>query len=117
MTTVKQLLDLPFLPRDEEGPVFAEPWQAQAFAVVVRLIETGRISPAEWTNRLSAVLNRAISMDANDSASRYYEHWLQALEEILLNNNLTCELDLLAEQQHIKENDHHNKAQQEKATH
>ena len=28
---------LPALPRDHEGPVFAEPWQAQAFAMAVRL--------------------------------------------------------------------------------
>ena len=31
------LAALPLLPRDEQGPVFVEPWQAQVFGVVVQL--------------------------------------------------------------------------------
>jgi hypothetical protein len=46
------LADLPLLPRDESGPVFAEPWQAQAFAVVVGLTEAGKISTKEWADHL-----------------------------------------------------------------
>jgi hypothetical protein len=29
------------IPRDVEGPVFAEPWQAQAFALVIALQNKG----------------------------------------------------------------------------
>ena len=50
------LSDLPLLPRDEDGPVFEEPWQAQAFAVVVELIESGDLSREEWANALGAAL-------------------------------------------------------------
>ena len=44
MPDVNQLADLPLLPRDADGPVFAEPWQAQAFAVVVELMEAGTLT-------------------------------------------------------------------------
>ena len=41
--------DLPALPRDEAGaPVFQAPWEAQAFAMVVRLREAGHLTWAEW---------------------------------------------------------------------
>ena len=35
---------LPSLPRDADGPAFAEPWQAQAFALAVRLSEKGHFT-------------------------------------------------------------------------
>ncbi len=48
MPESNDLADLPLLPRDDDGPVFAEPWQAQAFAVVVELTEAGTITREEW---------------------------------------------------------------------
>ena len=51
---------LPSLPRDEEGPVFNEPWEAQAFALAVRLSETGRFSWREWTTALSQEIQAAL---------------------------------------------------------
>jgi hypothetical protein len=45
---VDRLAELPPLPRDEGGPVFAEPWQAQAFALAVRLSEQGYFTWKEW---------------------------------------------------------------------
>ena len=50
---------LPGLPRDEDGPVFAEPWEAQAFSIVVALHERGVIEWPEWTERLAAEIERA----------------------------------------------------------
>ena len=41
---------LPQLPREKDGPVFAEPWEAQAFALAVRLFEQGHFSWNEWTD-------------------------------------------------------------------
>ena len=70
------LLALPRLPRDAEGPVFAEPWQAQAFALVLKLHEGGAFTWAAWAAALSAELAR----DPSDDGSRYYEHWVAALE-------------------------------------
>jgi nitrile hydratase accessory protein len=72
------LAALPRLPRDAEGPVFAEPWQAQAFALTVSLHEAGAFSWTEWAEALSAELKA----DPDDDGSRYYEHWLAALERL-----------------------------------
>ena len=42
------LADLPSLPREDGEPVFAEPWQAQAFALAVRLSADGHFTWKEW---------------------------------------------------------------------
>ena len=52
---VGTLADLPLLPRDDDGPVFAEPWQAQAFAVVVELTDRGLLTREEWAERLGTL--------------------------------------------------------------
>src|SRR5262245_4814031 len=41
------------MPRDEGGPVFSEPWQAQAFALAVRLSEQGYFTWKEWAATLA----------------------------------------------------------------
>ena len=79
-------LRLPGLPRDAEGPVFAEPWQAQAFALVVQLHERGAFTWAEWAETFADVLRAA---GPSDDGSRYYEHWLVALERLTAAKGLT----------------------------
>jgi hypothetical protein len=54
-----RLAALPPLPRDSGGPVFAEPWQAQAFALAVKLSEQGHFTWAEWAEALGNELNAA----------------------------------------------------------
>lgn len=73
------VLALPRLPRDAEGPVFAEPWQAQAFALTLQLHEQGAFTWTEWAQALSARLQAA---GADDDGARYYDHWLAALEDL-----------------------------------
>jgi nitrile hydratase accessory protein len=80
---------LPKLPRDEDGPVFAEPWQAQAFALAVRLSEQGHFTWSEWADALATQLESAAERGEPDDGSRYYEHWLAALEELALGKQLT----------------------------
>jgi len=75
--------DLPRLPRDEGGPVFAEPWQAQAFALAVRLSAQGHFTWKEWAAALAAELQAAARRGEPDDGSRYYEHWLAALETLV----------------------------------
>src|SRR5918999_4344549 len=65
----------PRLPRDEEGPVFAEPWQAQAFALAVRLSAEGHFTWTEWTTALGEQLRAAVGRGEPDDGSRYFEHW------------------------------------------
>src|SRR5262245_34595015 len=75
-----RLTSLPSLPRDPGGPVFAEPWQAQAFALAVRLSEEGYFTWKEWASSLADELKAAADRGEPDDGSRYYEHWLAALE-------------------------------------
>ena len=47
---------LPQIPGEKDGPVFAEPWEARAFALAVRLFEQGHFS---WTETLGEELRSA----------------------------------------------------------
>jgi len=80
-------LALPGLPRDAEGPVFAEPWQAQAFALTVQLHERGAFTWSEWARALSEQLKAA---GPQDDGARYYEHWLAALERLVAAKQLAA---------------------------
>ena len=52
-------IDLPAIPRDQEGPVFRAPWEAQAFAMAVKLHEAGYFTWSEWAERLAQEIKRA----------------------------------------------------------
>lgn len=83
------LAALPDLPRDEGEPVFAEPWQAQAFAMAVTLSEQGHFTWKEWATALADELKAAADRDEPDDGSRYYQHWLAALERLVTEKRLT----------------------------
>lgn len=85
----ERLAALPPLPRDESGPVFAEPWQAQAFALAVKLSEDGHFTWKEWAAALADELKAAAERGEPDDGSRYYEHWLAALERLATAKRLT----------------------------
>jgi nitrile hydratase accessory protein len=74
---------LPKLPREKDGPVFAEPWEAQAFALTVTLSEQGHFTWKEWTETLGRELQSALNRGEPDDGSHYYEHWLAALERLV----------------------------------
>ena len=79
---------LPRLPRDEAGPVFAEPWQAQAFALAVKLSEAGHFTWKEWAAALADELKAAEARGEPDDGSHYYEHWLATLERLVTQKGL-----------------------------
>jgi nitrile hydratase accessory protein len=85
----ERLAALPALPRDEGGPVFAEPWQAQAFALAVKLSEQGYFTWPEWSAALADELKAAADRGEPDDGSRYYEHWLACLERLVAAKGLT----------------------------
>ena len=91
-----RLATLPQIPRDEGGPVFAEPWQAQAFALAVKLSEAGYFTWKEWTSALATQLKAAADRGEPDDGSRYYDHWLAALEQIVAAKGLTDPATMLA---------------------
>jgi len=92
---VQRLADLPRLPRDEGGPVFAEPWQAQAFAMAVKLSEQGYFTWKEWAEALAAELKAAADRGEPDDGTHYYEHWLVTLERLVTDKRLTDPAALL----------------------
>jgi nitrile hydratase accessory protein len=84
-----RLAALPRLPRDEGGPVFAEPWQAQAFALAVKLSEAGHFTWKEWAATLADELKAAEARGEPDDGSDYYKHWVAALERLVTAKGLT----------------------------
>ncbi len=74
---------LPAIPRDDEGPVFAAPWEAHAFAMAVKLSEQGLFTWSEWTEALSAEIEVARQAGDPDLGDTYYHHWLKALEKLV----------------------------------
>jgi nitrile hydratase accessory protein len=83
------LATLPRLLRDESGPVFAEAWQAQAFAMAVKLSEQGHFTWKEWAAELAAELKAAADRGEPDDGTHYYEHWLATLERLVTRKGLT----------------------------
>jgi nitrile hydratase accessory protein len=82
--TAKPDLDLlPKIPRDAEGPVFREPWEAQAFAMAVKLHEAGLFTWTEWARALAEEIKAAQAQGDPDLGNTYYRHWLAALERLV----------------------------------
>jgi nitrile hydratase accessory protein len=73
---------LPGIPRDAEGPVFREPWEAQAFAMAIALHERGFFTWSEWAAALAAEIKAAQAAGDPDTGETYYQHWLAALEKL-----------------------------------
>ena len=94
-----RLATLPRLPRDAGGPVFAEPWQAQAFALAVELSEQGHFTWKEWARALATELTAAAERGERDDGSRYYHHWLNALERLVTEKRLADASTLLERKQ------------------
>jgi nitrile hydratase accessory protein len=92
----EKLAALPPLPRDEGGPVFAEPWQAQAFALAVKLSEQGHFTWKEWAVALAEELKAAADRGEPDDGSHYYEHWLATLERLVKERGLSDGSELAA---------------------
>jgi nitrile hydratase accessory protein len=77
------LATLPQIPRDAEGPVFREPWEAQAFAMAVALHERGVFQWTEWAEALAGEIKAAQAAGDPDRGDTYYRHWLAALEKLV----------------------------------
>lgn len=74
---------LPSLPRDAAGPVFREPWEAQAFSMTIALHQRGLFTWPEWAATLADEIKRAQAAGDPDSGDTYYRHWLAALESLI----------------------------------
>ena len=85
---------LPSLPRDEDGPVFREPWEAEAFAMTLNLYAQGYFTWPEWVERLGAEISAAPDAGDADRGDTYYLHWLKALEGLVAEKGLLTTDDL-----------------------
>ena len=74
---------VPGIPRDDAGPVFREPWEAQAFAMALALHERGLFSWTEWAAALADEIKRAQAAGDPDTGETYYRHWLATLEHLI----------------------------------
>lgn len=88
MTSV-DLNRLPDMILDNNEPVFNEPWEAQAFAMVVNLHQNGVFTWAEWAEALSTQIQ-------SSAPQEYYQHWLHALESLVDKKQLTTCDELLS---------------------
>jgi nitrile hydratase accessory protein len=85
MTATSDMLSLvPDLPCDVEGPVFREPWEAQAFALAVDAHAKGLFTWPEWAEALSAQIKAAQMAGDPDTGETYYQHWLTTLETLTI---------------------------------
>jgi len=77
------------IPRDAEGPVFREPWEAQAFAMALALHERGLFTWPEWAATLADEIKRAQQAGDPDTGETYYRHWLATLERLVAEKGVT----------------------------
>jgi nitrile hydratase accessory protein len=77
------------IPRDRDGPVFREPWEAQAFAMAVTLQARGLFTWSEWASALGEEIKRAQAAGDPDTGETYYRHWLATLERMVEQKGVT----------------------------
>jgi nitrile hydratase accessory protein len=80
---------VPSIPRDSEGPVFQEPWQAQAFAIALALQSQGVFAWSDWAAMLGEEIRKAQAAGDPDTGATYYRHWLATLERMVAAKGLT----------------------------
>ncbi len=85
---------LPDSCRAGDEPVFKEPWQAQAFAMAVSLIEAGHFSWQEWSTTLGDEISHAAQRGIAEDGTGYYELWLNALERLVSGNGMASAAEL-----------------------
>ncbi|NSZ19919.1 nitrile hydratase accessory protein [Agrobacterium vitis] len=93
------LTDMVQLPRDDAGPVFDRPWQAQAFALTVELYKSDLFTWPEWVEVFSEEIKAFPILPGESVNDAYYRQWMSALEKMVASRKLVEETDLLARTQ------------------
>ena len=86
-------------PKDDNGTVFRELWEAQAFAMTISLHERGLFTWSEWAQALSQHIAFARAQGDPDLGDTYYHHWLAALESLVTTKQLSTDAELKRYQQ------------------
>lgn len=102
MPAVPQPADSPLLakalPVCVDGDMkFSEPWEAKAFAIIVKLAQSGQFAWSEWVDCFSAEVAASTAVEAAGGEPKtYYEQWLDAAERILIVKGVTSAEQLAA---------------------
>ena len=88
-SAMRAAISVPGVPRDADGPVFREPWEAQAFAMTLALYERGLFTWPEWAATLADEIKKAQAGGDPDTGETYYQHWLNALERMVAHKGVT----------------------------
>lgn len=107
MTDLDPALEEMDIPRNEDGPVFDEPWQAQAFALTVKLSEAGHFTWSEWANIFGVEIAEATKKGKGCGNENYYLCWLAALEKIVSVKNILTRSQLLGRQEEWRHANEH----------
>ena len=86
---VRATVAVPGIPRDDDGPAFREPWEAQAFAMALALHERGLFTWNEWADALAREIKQAQAAGDPDTGETYYRHWLATLESLVAEKGVT----------------------------
>ena len=79
---------------NDAAAVFREPWETQAFAIVLLLHERGVFTWQEWADALAAQITRAQRDRDPDRGDTYYRHWLNALESLVAKKGVSSRAEL-----------------------
>ena len=85
---------VPGIPRDDEGPVFREPWEARAFAMALALHARGLFTWTEWADALARQIKLAQADGDPDTGETYYRHWLATLEKLVTAKDIAAANEL-----------------------
>lgn len=85
---VQATVSVPGIPRDGDGPVFREPWEARAFAMALALHARGLFTWTEWADALAQQIKLAQAEGDADTGETYYNHWLATLEKLVAAKNI-----------------------------
>lgn len=83
------------MPPGMDEKVFAEPWQAEAFALAVVLEGRGLFTWSEWAAALGRAIAAAPPAAGPDDGGHYYACWLAALESLLVAKGVTSAADIM----------------------
>ncbi len=83
LQVLPEMPEMPGMPLDADSPVFNEPWEARAFAMVLALHQRGLFTWPQWAAALSHQITEAQAAGDADLGDTYYRHWLLALESLV----------------------------------
>ena len=81
---------------DGDEPRFREPWEAQAFALVLALHEARLFAWSEWTAALSREIHAPPESGPVEGGGAYYRQWLAALESLVVEKGVVSREALAA---------------------